>query len=205
MKPAFVRFPGGCYVEGDKLEFAFRWKQTIGDLAAAAGPLEPLGLPLDRRPGLPRVPPDVRGPGAEPLFVINCGMAHKDHVPMDQMGQWVQDALDAIEYANGPADSKWGALRAKARPSGAVQPEILEIGNENGGPLYQERYRLFYDAIKAKYPEMHLVANVPDRPAADRDRRRALLQQPRVLHRPTRASTTSTTATARRSTWASTR
>ena len=58
--------------------------------------------------------------GAAPLFVINCGMAHHDHVPMNKMDEFVQDALDAIEYANGPADSKWGALRAKAGHPRAV-------------------------------------------------------------------------------------
>ena len=50
---------------------------------------------------------------AEPLFVVNCGMCHKEITPMPEMDKWVQDALDAIEYANGPATSKWGSLRAR--------------------------------------------------------------------------------------------
>ena len=97
--------------------------------------------------------------GAEPLFVINVGMAHKDHVAMDKMGEFVQDALDAIEYANGPADSKWGSLRAKAGHPEPFHLKYMEIGNENGGPLYNERYPLFHNAIKARYPEMNLIAN----------------------------------------------
>jgi len=164
LRPAFVRFPGGCWVEGDTMAFAQRWKQTIGD-------------PGDRRTqynlwqymstnglGYHEYLQLCEDLGAEPLFVINCGMAHKDHVPMDQMAEWVEDALDAIEYANGPIDSKWGALRAKAGHAPPFGLKYLEIGNENGGPVYNERYRLFYDAIKARYPAMHLVADVrPDK------------------------------------------
>ena len=67
-------------------------------------------------------------------------------------GEFVQDALDAIEYANGPADSQWGALRAKAGHPAPFNLKYMEIGNENGGPTYDEHYTLFYDAIKAKYP-----------------------------------------------------
>ena len=94
---------------------------------------------------------------AEPLFVINCGMSHKGIVPMDQMGEWVQDALDAIEYSNGPIDSKWGAMRAKAGHPAPFNLKYLQIGNENGGPRYNERHTLFYDAIKSRYPQIHLV------------------------------------------------
>ena len=97
--------------------------------------------------------------GAEPLFVINCGMSLHGDVPMDQMSEFVQDALDAIEYANGPADSKWGSQRAKAGHPAPFNLKYMEIGNENGGPAYDERYALFYDAIKAKYPQMNLIAD----------------------------------------------
>ena len=61
---------------------------------------------------------------AEPLFVINCGMSHRENVPMDQMGEFVQDALDAIEYCNGPVDSRWGRRAGQGRPPRAVQPEV---------------------------------------------------------------------------------
>ena len=97
--------------------------------------------------------------GAEPLFVINCGMSHKENVPLDKMGEFVQDALDAIEYANGPVTSTWGAVRAKNGHRAPFNLKYMEIGNENGGTAYHERYALFYDAIKAKYPQMHLIAN----------------------------------------------
>jgi alpha-L-arabinofuranosidase len=77
------------------------------------------------------------------------------------MQEWVQDALDAIEYANGPATSRWGAVRARAGHPAPFHLKYMEIGNENGGPAYQERYALFYDAIKARHPEIRLVADLP--------------------------------------------
>jgi len=87
-------------------------------------------------------------------------MSHREVIPLDQMGQWVQDALEAIEYANGPVDSVWGSLRAKNDHPAPFNLKYLEIGNENGGPAYHERWELFYKAIKAKYPKIQLVANV---------------------------------------------
>ena len=168
LKPAFARFPGGCWVEGDTLEFAQRWKQTIGDVAERRSQyniwqyMATNGLAYHE---YLQMSEDLK---AEPLFVINCGMSHRENVPMDQMGPWVQDALDAIEYANGPADSKWGSLRAESGHPAPFGLKLLEIGNENGGPAYQERYALFHDAIKARYPEIQLIANVPtDRRKAD--------------------------------------
>jgi alpha-L-arabinofuranosidase len=159
LDPSFVRFPGGCWVEGDTMDLAYRWKQTVGDPSErrtqyniwqyhathGIGYHEYLQLCEDLR--------------AEPLFVINCGMSHKEVIPLDKMPEFVQDALDAIEYANGPVTSKWGALRARNHHPAPFHLKYMEIGNENGGPPYQERYALFYDAIKAKFPEMHLIAN----------------------------------------------
>jgi len=159
MKPAFVRFPGGCYVEGNKLANAFRWKDSIGDLAQRPGHWNLWGYRSTDGLGYHEYLQMCEDLKAEPLYVINCGMAHEDRVPVDQMGPWVQDALDAIEYANGPVTSKWGGLRAKAGHPAPFNLKYMEIGNENGGPLYQERYRLFYDAMKARYPEIILVAD----------------------------------------------
>lgn len=81
--------------------------------------------------------------------------------PMSEMQPFVQDALDIIEYANGSVTSKWGSLRAKAGHPKPFNLKMMEIGNENGGPDYQERFDLIYDAIKAKYPNMQLIANEP--------------------------------------------
>ena len=167
IKPAFVRFPGGCFVEGHSMADASRWKESIGDIAARPGHWNLWGYRSTDGLGFLEYLQMCEDLGSEPLFVINCGMAHVDHVPMDQMGPYVQDALDAIEYANGPVTSTWGALRAKHGRSRPFNLKMMQIGNENGGPLYNERYALFHDAIKAKYPAMQLVAcdwagGVPD-------------------------------------------
>ncbi len=163
LKPSFVRFPGGCWVEGDKLEHALRWKTTIGDLSERRTQWCLWGYFSTNGLGFHEYLQWCEDLGAEPLFVINCGISHKENVPMDKMGEWVQDALDAIEYANGPADSKWGSLRAKAGHPAPYNLKYIEIGNENNiqDAAYQERYPLFYDAIKAKYPEMVLIADGP--------------------------------------------
>jgi alpha-L-arabinofuranosidase len=161
LKPAFVRFPGGCWVEGDEMKFAYRWKRTIGDVAQRVPLWNIWKYYATHGLGFHEYLVMCEDLGAEPLFVINCGMSHRENVPMDKMREWVQDALDAIEYANGPATSKWGSVRAKAGHPAPFNMKYIEIGNENGGPPYQERYALFYDAIKARYPHMQLVADVP--------------------------------------------
>jgi alpha-L-arabinofuranosidase len=169
MRPAFVRFPGGCYVEGNKLPNAFRWKQTIGDLAGRPGHWNLWGYRSTDGLGYHEYLQMCEDLGAEPLFVINCGMSHvemkvKGVAVVPDLAEYLQDALDAIEYANGPADSKWGALRAKAGHPAPFNLKYMEIGNENGGPTYDKHYALFYQAIKAKYPQMNLVANTMTRP-----------------------------------------
>jgi alpha-L-arabinofuranosidase len=162
LEPSFMRFPGGCYIEGDYLVNAFRWKNSIGDIAGRPGHWNAVwnyfssdGLGYHEYLQL------CEDLGAEPLFVINCGMAHKETQPLDQMAPYVQDALDAIEYANGPTDSPWGSLRAANGHPASFNLRYMEIGNENGGSAYQQRYALFYDAIKACYPEILLVADEP--------------------------------------------
>ena len=167
LKPSFCRFPGGCWVEGDTLAFAQRWKTTVGDIGDRRTQYNIWQYMSTNGLGYHEYLQMCEDLGAEPLFVINCGMSHRENVPMEQMGPWVQDALDAIEYANGSADSKWGSLRAKNGHPAPFGLKYMEIGNENGGPAYQERYALFHDAIRARYPEMTLIADVPT------DRRRA--------------------------------
>jgi alpha-L-arabinofuranosidase len=161
LKPGFLRFPGGCYVEGGNyLRNAFRWKTTIGDNAERPGHLNDMwsyyssdGLGFHEYLQL------AEDLGAEPLYTVNVGMAHRESEPMSSMNSWLQDALDAIEYANGPVTSTWGALRAKNGHPEPFHLKYVEIGNENGGPNYEARYPLFYNAIKAKYPDMILIAN----------------------------------------------
>ena len=133
MGPAFVRFPGGCFVEGNRLSCAFRWKATVGDIAARAGHLnDNWGYRVTDGLGYHEFLQMCEDLRAEPLFVVNCGMSHHDLVPMSQLQPWIQEALDAIEYANGPASSRWGALRARNGHREPFHLRYLEIGNENG-------------------------------------------------------------------------
>ena len=163
LKPAFIRFPGGCWVEGNTLATAYRWKRTIGEVSERWTQENIWRYYSSNGLGYHEYLLLCEDLGAEPLFCFNCGMSHAEmhKQPKDTAGvdEYVQDALDAIEYANGPVDSTWGALRAKAGHPKPFGLKYMEIGNENGGPAYKARYPLFYKAIKAKYPDMHLVSN----------------------------------------------
>ena len=166
MKPSFVRFPGGCFVEGPSLEKAARWKKTIGPIEARASHWNIWGYTSTNGLGFHEYMQLCEDLSAEALFVINCGMSHEEQrgtKPGPQgeaLQEYIQDALDAIEYCNGPVESKWGALRAQAGHPEPFGLKFMEIGNENGGTLYQKNYALFYKAIKEKYPQMHLVCDV---------------------------------------------
>jgi len=175
--PKFVRFPGGCYVEGgDSLHDAFRWKTTIGDPALRPGHMNAnWGYWSTDSLGFHEYLLWCEKLKAEPMYVINCGMSHKELTPMGELAPWVQDALDAIEYANGPVTSKWGSIRAANGHPLPFNLKYLEIGNENGmwsgfgGVLadYEPRYRAFYDAVKAKYPEIICISNTRGKFKAD--------------------------------------
>lgn len=159
LKPAFNRFPGGCWVEGDTMREAYRWKETVGDPFERRTQWNIWGYWATHGVGYHEYLQMCEDLNTDALFVVNCGMSHKENVPMDQMGPMVQDALDAVEYAIGPVTSKWGALRAKNGHPEPFKLKYVEIGNENGGPAYQERYALMYKAIKEKYPQLVLIAN----------------------------------------------
>ncbi len=161
LKPSFVRFPGGCFVEGERLDHALRWRNTLGDIAERPGRWCIWGYRTSEGLGLHEYLTMCEALGAEPILVVNCGMSHQEIAPLDKMEEWIEDALSAIEYAVGPLDSKWGSLRVK---NGHPQPfklRFVEIGNENWGQAYEERYALLHKAIKEKYPQIELIANVP--------------------------------------------
>ena len=160
--------------------------------------------------------------GAEPLPILNCGMACQfnsgELVPLDQLDPYIQDALDLIEFANGPATSPWGAKRAAMGHPEPFNMKLLGVGNEQWGPQYIERYAAFAKVLKAKHPEIQLVSSAGPGPDDDkfhfalaeaaraegRHRGRALLRAPRLVPRQRRALRQATTATARRSSWANT-
>ncbi len=172
MKPKFMRFPGGCFVEGQQSpENAFRWERTIG--------------PIEERPGHKNVNWGYRTTdgigfheylqlaedlGARPLYVVNVGIWHGGYTPLDSLQSWIDECMNALEYANGDIMTKYGAMRAKNGHPEPFNIEYLEIGNENynfhldtnrdQSINYPERYKMFYDAIKAKYPNMVCIGNV---------------------------------------------
>ncbi|MCK6501607.1 MAG: hypothetical protein L6Q38_19170, partial [Nitrospira sp.] len=159
LKPSFLRFPGGCWVEGEDMARMYDWKKTIGNIDVRT-PLQNIwGYHATHGIGFHEYLQMAEDLGAEPLFCINAGMSHREHVPLDKMEQWVQDALDAIEYANGPTNSVWGSRRAQNGHPAPFRLKYVEIGNENGGAAYRERWPLFVHAIKARYPEIQLIAN----------------------------------------------
>lgn len=168
LKPAFFRFPGGCIVEGHDLTNAYQWKDSIGELAQRKMNwnrwrswkkppqyYQSLGLGFFE---FFRLSEDI---GAEPLPILNCGMSCQyeaaELVPMDELGPYVQDALDLIEYANGSKDSLWGSKRAKAGHPKPFNLKYLGVGNEQWDEGYFDRYDIFYKAIKAKYPEIQII------------------------------------------------
>jgi len=158
--PRFVRFPGGCVIQGRTMAGAYRWKDTIGDLWTRKsadnfwGYYQSFGLGFDEYFQF------CEDLGAEPLPVINAGMAFQDSnetIPLSKLGPWIQDALDLIEYANGDASTVWGAQRIKNGHQAPYNVKYLAIGNEQWGDAYFQRYKLFAQAMKAKYPQIQLV------------------------------------------------
>ncbi|MDR0352499.1 MAG: DUF1080 domain-containing protein [Opitutaceae bacterium] len=171
MRPGFLRFPGGCIVEGDDLANAYRWKDTVGDIAARPENRNRWqhALHRDHAPqyyqsyGLGffeyfQLCEDI---GAAPVPVINCGMACQyqtgELVPLGELGPFVRDALDLVEFANGPVDSKWGGIRAAMGHPAPFNLKHLGIGNEQWGEQYFERYTVFHDALKTEHPEIVLI------------------------------------------------
>jgi len=173
MKPAFMRFPGGCIVEGKDLANAYRWKDTIGVVNERKANWNrwQIAMPKALAPqyyqtyGLGffeffQLCEDI---GASPLPVLNCGMScqfmDKEFVPVSELDPWIQDALDLIEFANGPANSTWGAKRAQMGHAKPFNLKLLGIGNEQWGNEYFERYPKFHTVLKARHPEIQLVTS----------------------------------------------
>ncbi len=181
LKPGFLRFPGGCIVEGRELDTRYQWKKTIG-------PVEERHLIVNRwnTEFKHRLSPDyfqsfglgfyeyfllAEDIGAAPLPILNCGMACQfntaEVVPLEQIDPYVQDALDLIEFANGASDTKWGKVRSDMGHPAPFNMKYLGVGNEQWGPQYFERLQIFEKAIKSKHPEITLILSAG--PSADGD------------------------------------
>ena len=173
LKPAFVRWPGGCFVEGLTVETRAQWKRTVGPVEQRPGTYSPWGYWSSDGFGYHEFLQFCEDLGADALYVVNvgvsCAFRSGTFIPDEGLPDLIQDTLDAIEYAIGPVDSTWGAVRAKNGHPRPFPLKFLEAGNEQQGPRYGERVAKFYRAIKAKYPHMKValsswIAGI-DRPA----------------------------------------
>lgn len=164
LKPAFIRWPGGCFVEGITIQTAPDWKVTIGPIEKRPGTYSPWGYYTSDGFGYHEYLQYCEDIGAAALYVFNAGVSCEyrsgTFVSEDSLQPYIQSALDAIEYAIGPVNSKWGKLRAAAGHPKPFPLKYVEIGNEQHGPRYAERYNIFYKAIKAKYPDMICMASM---------------------------------------------
>jgi alpha-N-arabinofuranosidase len=165
MKPKFLRFPGGNYLEGDQIADRFDWKKTIGPLENRPGHQGPWGYRSTDGLGLYEFLLWCENMNAEPVLAVYAGYSLKGaHVePGADLEPYIQDALDEIEYVSGPAGSKWGAERAKAGHPQPFKLTYVEIGNEDWfdkSGSYDKRFAQFTAAIKAKYPALQTISTV---------------------------------------------
>jgi alpha-L-arabinofuranosidase len=166
LHPAFLRLPGGNYLEGDTIAERFDWKKTIGDIAQRPGHQGPWRYRSSDGLGLLEFFDWCEDLHMQPLLAVYAGYSlrgqHADPGPALQ--PFVQDALDEIEYATGDASTTWGHQRALDGHLAPFKIDYVEIGNEDQfdrSGSYDGRFAQFYDAIKAKYPDLKLIATTP--------------------------------------------
>lgn len=174
LHPAFLRFPGGCIVEGRSFESMYRFKETLGPLEERRTNWNRWQMDEYQKEG--RTSADYfqtygmgfyeffqfcEDIGARPLPILNCGMTCQWHesltVPLDEMDAYIQDYFDLIEFANGAADTPMGKIRAEMGHPAPFHLEMIGVGNEQWEQTYFERYEMIHAAVKAKHPEIHLV------------------------------------------------
>jgi len=165
LKPGFVRFPGGCLVEGDSLENAYRWKDTIGPVEERKANYNLWGYHQSYGIGFFEYLLLSEHLEAEPIPIFNSGMSCQvrgaEYCPIDEMDEWIENVLDFIEFANGPKNSLWGSKRVELGHPEPFNVKYIGIGNENWGTEYHDRFPMFRDAVKAKYPEIIIVFSGP--------------------------------------------
>lgn len=173
LQPGFLRFPGGCIVEGRTLARRYQWKKTVGPVADRTALINRWNTEFAHRPtpdyyqsfGLGffeyfQLAEDL---GAAPMPILGCGMACQfntgELVPLDQLDPYIQDALDLIEFANGGPDTPWGRVRTEMGHPEPFGMKYLGIGNEQWGPEYAERLALFTRALRETHPEIEIVGS----------------------------------------------
>lgn len=181
LKPGFMRFPGGCIVEGRDLSLRYQWKTTIGPVEQRTLITNRWNDEFKHRPtpdyfqsfGLGffeffQLCEDI---GTEPLPILNCGMACQFNtgqlVPLEKLNPFIQDALDLIQFASGSASTPWGSRRAALGHPKPFNMKLLGVGNEQWGPQYIERYERFASALKTRHPDIKLISSAGPRPDDD--------------------------------------
>lgn len=171
LKPKFVRFPGGCLVHGDGIGNMYRWKNSIGPLEQRKAQRNIWGYHQSLGLGFYEYFQFCEDIGAKPLPVLPAGVSCQNSggtwriggkgqkaIPMEEMHDYIQEVLDFIEWAIGPADSKWGSKRAEAGHPEPFKLEYLAIGNEEKiTPEFVERFKMIYKAVKERYPEIKII------------------------------------------------
>jgi alpha-N-arabinofuranosidase len=165
LNPKFLRFPGGNYVEGDTIETRFDWKKTIGPLKERHGHPCPWGYRSTDGLGLLEFLEWCEDMKAEPVLAVYAGYSLKGiHVdPGPALEPFVQEALEEIEYVIGGRNTKWGIRRAKDGHPTSLKLTYVEIGNEDWfdkSKSYDARFAQFYDAIKARYPQLKVISTI---------------------------------------------
>jgi alpha-L-arabinofuranosidase len=172
LKPGFLRFPGGCIVEGRDLANRYQWKTTVGPVDERKVIMNRWNVEIANRQapdyyqtfGLGfyeyfQLAEDI---GAEPLPILNCGMSCQfnagEVVPLSDLNPYIQDALDLIEFANGGIATKWGKLRSTMGHAKPFNLKYIGVGNEQWDVQYIERYKEFEKAIKAKFPDIKIIS-----------------------------------------------
>jgi alpha-L-arabinofuranosidase len=174
LKPAFLRFPGGNFLEGNTIATRFDWKKTLGPITQRPGHFGPWGYRSSDGMGLYEFLLWCEDMGAEPVLAVYAGYSLRgEHVqPGTDLEPYVQDALDEIEYVTGSTSTKWGSQRAKDGHAAPFKLQYVEIGNEDffdRSGSYDARFAQFYDAVKARYPALKVISTVGnEQPAAKR-------------------------------------
>lgn len=164
MRPAFVRWPGGCVVEGITLSNRIIWKETIGDPVTRPGVYDTWGYRTTMGFGYHEFLQFCEDIGAGGMFVCNVGLGCQGRVgdacKEDEVDSFIEDVLDAIDYALGDGTTEWSRKRVENGHPAPFPLKYVEIGNENWGPVYEKRYDKFYKAIKEKYPQLKLISTL---------------------------------------------
>ncbi len=159
LKPGFVRWPGGCIVEGATYENRVKWKNTIGDPMQRPSEWILWNYHCTWGFGFHEFLQFCEDIGADPMFVANVGLScdFRNGDYTNDLGPVLQDIEDAIEYAQGDVTTTWGAKRAEAGHPEPFKMKYIELGNEQWADMYADRYNQLYKVLKEKYPEITFI------------------------------------------------